>query len=85
MTWGKKKSYNSVQSTNKQKRAAATNGFYTKVNSSKKISRSSSCSSTSSTSSSKGLVPKNKVPKQVKNSSKLKKILWFVNNKLKYT
>ena len=75
MPWGKKKSYNLVQSTNKQKRAAVTNGFYTKVNSSKKISPSSSCSSTSSTSSSKGLVRKNEVPKQVKNSSKLKKIL----------
>ena len=43
MLWGKKKSYSLVQSTNKQKKAAATNGFYTKVNSSKKISPSSSC------------------------------------------
>ena len=51
MPWGKKKSYNLVQSTNKQKKAAATNGFYTKVNSSKKISPPSSCLSTSSTSS----------------------------------
>ena len=30
MPWGKKKSYNLVQSTNKQKKAPATNGFYTK-------------------------------------------------------
>ena len=34
MPWGKKKSYNLVQSTNKQKKKApATNGFYTKVKS----------------------------------------------------
>ena len=36
MPWGKKKSYNLVQSTNKQQKAPATNGFYSKVNSSKK-------------------------------------------------
>ena len=78
MPWGKKKPYNLLQNINKQKKAPATNGFYTKVNSSKKISPSSSSSSTSSrslTSSSKGLVHKRDVPKQVKNSSKLKKIL----------
>ena len=68
MPWGKKKSYNLVQSTNKQKKAPTANGFCSKVNS----SRSSSMSSTNS---SKGLVRKNNVPKQVKNSSKLKKIL----------
>ena len=39
MPWGKKKSYNLVQSTNKQKKAPATNRFYTKVNSSKKSVR----------------------------------------------
>ena len=36
MAWRKKKSYNLVQSTNKQKKAPITNGFYSKVNSSKK-------------------------------------------------
>ena len=84
MPWGEK-SYNLVQSTNKQKKAPATNGFYTKVSSSKEINPSSSCSSTSSkssTSSSKGLVHKNNVPKQVKNSNKLKKIIWFVKNNI---
>ena len=78
MAWRKKKLYNLVQSTNKQKKAPITNGFYSKVNFSKKISPSSSCSSTSSkssTSSSKELLRKNDVPKQVKNSSKIKKIL----------
>ena len=84
MPWGEK-SYNLVQSTNKQKKAPATNGLYTKVSSSKEINPSSSCSSTSSkssTSSSKGLVHKNNVPKQVKNSNKLKKIIWFVKNNI---
>ena len=78
MPWGKKKSYNLLQNINKQKKAPAINRFYTKVNSSKKLSPSSTSSSTSSrssTSSSKGLVCKNDVPKQVKNSSKLKNIL----------
>ena len=77
MPWGKKETYNLVQSTKKQKKAPATNGFYSKVNSSKKISPSSSSSSTSSkssTNSSKALVQKSNVPKQVENSSKLKKI-----------
>ena len=71
MPWGKKKSYNLMQSTNKQKKAPATNGFHSKVNS----SSSSPISSTSSTNSSKGLVRKSDIPKQVKNISKLKKIL----------
>ena len=71
MPWGKKKTYNLVQSTKMQKRAPTINGFYSKVNSSKTISPSSSSSWTSSTSSSKGLVQRNNVPKQVKNSSKL--------------
>ena len=31
MPWRKKKSYNLVQSTNKQKKAPVTNGFYTKL------------------------------------------------------
>ena len=61
MPWGKKKSYNLVQSTNKQKKALATNGFYTKGNSS------------SSTSSSKGLMHKSNVPKQVKIVANYKK------------
>ena len=68
MPWGKKKSYNLVQSTNKQKKAPATNGFHSKVN-------SSSSSPISSTNSLKGLVRKSDIPKQVKNISKLKKIL----------
>ena len=75
MPWGKKETYNLVQSTKKQKKAPATNGFCSKVNSLKKISPSSSSSSKSSTSSSKCLVQRNNVPKQVKNSSKLEKIL----------
>ena len=75
MPWGKKRTYNLVQSTKEQKKAPTINGFYSKVNSSKKISPSSSSSWTSSTSSSKGLVQRNNVLKQVKNSSKLKKIL----------
>ena len=39
MPWGKKKPYNLLQNINKQKKAPATNGFYTKVNSSKKSVR----------------------------------------------
>ena len=68
MPFGKKKSYQLVQ---KEKEKPQSNGTYTKI-STKNISPSSSCSSTNS---SKGLISKNKIPDQVKKSTKLKKIL----------
>ena len=70
MPWGKKKSYQLVQ--NKKNKNSTLTGTYAKIDSKNNVSPSSSCSSTSS---SKGLICKNKVPSQVKKSTKLKKML----------
>ena len=70
MPWGKKKSYQLVQ--NKKNKNSTSTGTYAKIGSKNNVSPSSSCSSTSS---SKGLIRKNKVPSQVKKSTKLKKML----------
>ena len=65
MPWGKKKSY---QLQNQKNKNLTSTGIYTKIGTKINVSPSSSCSSTSS---SKGLLRKNKVPKQVRNSKKL--------------
>ena len=70
MPWGKKKSYQLGQ--NKKNKNSTSTGTYGKIGSKNNVSPSSSCSSTSS---SKGLICKNKVPSQVKKSTKLKKML----------
>ena len=75
MLWGKKKSYNLVQSTNKQKKAPATNGFYTKVNSSKKNQSVFKQFINKFHKFIKRPCAQKQCSKKVKNSSKIKKIL----------
>ena len=72
MPWGKKKSYQLVPNKKSSSKTSTSTDSYAKISSKNNVSPSSSCSSSGS---SKGLTRKNDVPKQVKNSTKLKKML----------
>ena len=72
MTWGKKKLYQLVPNKKNSSKTSTSTGSYAKISSKNNVSPSSSCSSSGS---SKGLIRKNDVPRQVKNSTKLKNIL----------
>ena len=68
MPWGKKKSYQLVPNKKNSSKTSTSTDSYAKISSKNNVSPSSSGSS-------KGLIRKNDVPKQVKNSTKLKKML----------
>ena len=72
MPWGKKKSYQLVPNKKNSSKTSTSTGTYAKISSKNNVSPSSSCSSTGS---SIGLICKNDVPLQVKESTKLKKML----------